>query len=308
MAKQKINYLDLARKKAKEKADSGKKPSNEKEFTPKDAGKYRIRLLPPLKADEGQLPYHTHSFHYLPNIGKEKKGEYVYSKKQYGTERDPIDKAVSEMYDTKEEALKSEAGKIKRKRNSYWNAIVYDADGNPTYKVLRDTTNEGKLTRILCQVMGIPFFRDVEDNWVGDEETQQDEDRPFVDLLDIEEGHDFFIVKKVTGKNPWDFNFESSYASQKSRPLTDEEKALLNERVDLETYIDYIEDIEVVKTKLEEYLSGDEAITEDDEEEEVKPATRPASKTATRPAPKKTSKTVIEDDIDIDDLSEQLDD
>ena len=70
------------------------------------------------------------------------------------------------MYDTKEEALKSEAGKIKRKRNSYWNAIVYDADGNPTYKVLRDTTNEGKLTRILCQVMGIPFFRDVEDNWV----------------------------------------------------------------------------------------------------------------------------------------------
>jgi len=84
---------------------------------------------------------------------------------------------------------------------------------------------------------------------------------------------------------------------------------LLNERVDLETYIDYIEDIEVVKTKLEEYLSGDEAVTEDDdEEEEVKPAARPASKTATRPAPKKTSKTVIEDDIDIDDLSEQLDD
>ena len=84
MAKAKMSYLELARQKAKEKASTAKTGKNDQEFTPGEAGKYRIRLLPPLKADEGQLPYHTHSFHFLPGTGKDKKGEYVYSKKYYG--------------------------------------------------------------------------------------------------------------------------------------------------------------------------------------------------------------------------------
>lgn len=305
MAKAKTNFLELARQKAKEKAAQAQsKTSNGNEFTPKEAGKYRIRLLPPIGAEDGKLPYHTHSFHYLENIGKDKKGEYVYSKKQYDTERDPIDKAVSEMYDTKEDSLKAIAGKIKRKRNYYWNCIVYDAEGNAEFKVLRDTTSEGKLTRILCQVMGLPFFRDVEDNWVGDEDTQGDEDRDYIDLLDTEEGHDFYVVKKVTGKNPWDFNFETSYASKKPRALSEEELELLEQRVDLENYIEYIEDVDVVKSKLEEYLNGDSA---GDDEDEVPVAPKKSVTPAKKPVAAK--KTVVdEDEISIDDLTDQLDD
>lgn len=305
MAKAKLSYLEMARQKAKEKASTAKTGKNDQEFTPGEAGKYRIRLLPPLKADEGQLPYHTHSFHFLPGAGKEKKGEYVYSKKYYGDERDPIDKTVSEMYDTQEENLKKEAGKIKRKRNYYWNALVYDADGNVEFKVLRDTTSEGKLTRILCQTMGIQFFRDVEDNWVGDEDTQGDEDRDYIDLLDTEEGHDFYVVKKITGKNPWDFNFESSYAAKSARALTKEEEGLLEKRVDLENYVEYIEDINVVQKKLEAYLNGSEEV-EDISDEDDKPAKKPASKTP----PKGNKKPAVvddEDDISIEDLSDEID-
>lgn len=306
MAKTKINYLEMARQKAKEKAATATKPKNEKEFTPKEAGKYRIRLLPPIGMEDGVLPYHSHSFHFLPNIGENKKGEYVYSKKQYGADRDPIDKVVSEMYDSGEENLKSDAGKIKRKRNFYWNCLVYDAEGNASFKVLRDTTNEGKLTRVLCEKMGITFFRDVEDNWVGEEaEGADDEDRDLVDLLDIEDGHDFYVVKKVTGKNNWDFNFESSYAAKSPRPLSDEEKEMLNERVDLTSYVTYIEDIKVVENKLQQYLNGGDAVDTVTDEDDVVPV----KKTVTKPAPKPASKKkpVVEEEIDLQDLTDQLD-
>jgi hypothetical protein len=235
----------------------------------------------------------------------------------YGSEKDPIDKAVAEMYDTKEEALKLEAGKIKRKRNFYWNCIVYDADGNPEYKVLRDTTNEGKLTRVLCKKMGIPFFRDVEDNWLGEDgaadvEGDEDEQPDYVDLLDTEEGHDFYIVKKVTGKNNWDFNFEDSYASKKARELTDAETELLEQRVDLTTYINYIEDIDEVSKKLAAYLNGDDAEVEDvedDEDETPAPKKAAAKAPAKKAAPAKAAKkSVVEDDVDIEDLAAELDD
>lgn len=313
MAKTKINYLEMARQKAKEKAATATKPKNEKEFTPKEAGKYRIRLLPPIGMEDGVLPYHSHSFHFLPNIGENKKGEYVYSKKQYGTEKDPIDKVVSEMYDSGEENLKSDAGKIKRKRNFYWNCLVYDEKGSAEFKVLRDTTNEGKLTRVLCEKMGITFFRDVEDNWVGEEAEKQetedgDEDAPeFIDLLDTEDGHDFYIVKKVTGKNNWDFNFEGSFAAKKPRALTDEELELMQQRVDLTNYVTYIDDIKVVENKLQQYLNGGEVVEADDEGE-VTPAPK---KAAVKPAPKKptSKKPVVEDeDVSIEDLTSQLDD
>lgn len=312
MAKTKINYLEMARQKAKEKAATATKPKNDKEFTPKDAGKYRIRLLPPIGMEDGVLPYHSHSFHFLPNIGENKKGEYVYSKKQYGADRDPIDKVVSEMYDSGEEQLKSDAGKIKRKRNFYWNCLVYDEKGNAEFKVLRDTTNEGKLTRVLCEKMGITFFRDVDDNWVGEEaekqETEDGEDAPeFVDLLDTETGHDFYVVKKVTGKNNWDFNFEGSFASKKPRALTDEELELMEQRVDLVNYVTYIDDISVVENKLQQYLNGGEAVESVEDDEDETPA--PVKKTVTKPTPKPASKKkpVVEEEIDLQDLTDQLD-
>jgi len=296
----KKNYVSKLREKMKEKAATAVTGGmNEFEWAP-DFGTYKIRVLPP--KDENDLFYHTHCYHFIPgdpNNINNSQGRYLWAKKFYNVNgkkvKCPICEAVAQWYSIgrkeNDDQLIRVAGALKLKRNYFMNVILLDEkDPEKRYKVLVDRTNEGKLTRLICAAMGVPFFRDIEDNWVDKESMNIDEDKDYFDLIDMEEGHDFKIVKKKTGSNPWDISYEDSFVIKKSSPLSEEDIELLDKRVDLKTYINYEEDFETVKNTLDKFMEG---IGDDDDDEEEKPK-------------KKTKKVVDEDeDDDIDEEEEE---
>ena len=277
-------------------------------------GTSKIRILPPI--GDGDLFYHTHTFHFIPESGQSaNKGKFLWTRKQFqtdakgGTKRCPICEAVDQWYtigrkDDDKELLQA-AGQLKLKRNFFFNIILYTDEG-PVFKIMRDSSNEGKLTRVICGIMGIPFWRDVEDNWVDKNSTNIDPERDYFDLVDVEGGHDLKIVKEKTGSNNWDVSYEKSFAVKTPRALDEEETVLLDSRVELKTYIAYETDFDKVKAVLDAFIGDDggaaaepeakpkaKAAVADEDEDEA-----PAPKKG-KPAPAK-SKTQADDDADID--------
>lgn len=296
MSTEKLSYADRMRQRLNKQADidSAKSGGNSLEMKIKDAGSYRVRILPPLNEDDHV--YATHSYHFVPEIGPSGKGMYVFSKKKYNVDgkelRCPIDQAVSEWYDTKDKALMSEAGRIKRKRQYYFQVINLDeTDPDKKFRILIDTTNEGKLARVICAAMGLPFYRDIEDGWVDKDTEDVDPDFKPVDLVDPTVGHDFKIVKSKTGKNPWDISFEKSFPLDE-RELDKEEEAVLEQRVDLKSYVNYIEDYSTVENYLKQFMGEESA-----DEAKAPTATPSEAPKAAKPAPVAAGTDVDDDDL-----------
>lgn len=302
-----MSQLDLLRQKllnkAKEAATSSRNPL---EFTP-DIGEVKIRILPPL--DPEDLFYYSHSYHYIPVDG----GKYIYSKKEYVVDgqrkKCPIDEAVSQWYTLakreEDKEISSIAGTVKRKRHYFMNILLVDEpDPEKKFRILVDRSNDGKLISRICKIMGVPFFRDIQDNWVDKNSLNIDEDADYYDLIDIEAGHDLKIKKTQVGSNSWDISYVDSVAVKKVRPLSDEEKELLEKRIDLKSYISYEENYANVVEILDNYISTipvrksnsvlANAADEDEDEESANTNTK-----VVPPKPvKQTKKQYSEDEID----------
>lgn len=321
------------RKKAQEAAS--KNTGNPNEWSPTEEGTWRVRVLPPVdltnnifnkegdqigtKGEEDEFFYMTHSYHFFEGMGPSGKGLFLWTPREFtitknGKEivvKDPIDEQVAEMYEiarkTDDEDLKKLAGKIKRKRQYFANILLYqkneDGEFSPVYKILRDSTNEGKLISQICKAMGLPFFRDVQEEWVVASSLEIDEDDDVYDLLSTdEEGHDFKIKRTKTGKENWDFDYTNSNVVKQGRALSADEIELLEERVDLRNYVQYCsyeEALEALEEFKKKYLEdNDEDEDEDEEEEARKKAKEIMNKNKKRP--------VVEDeDEDEDDDDEE---
>lgn len=268
-----MSYLDNIRDKYKEKGEEDANKGYNNEWVP-DYGEVLVRLLPPVSTntdgkivdDPTLLPYQTHTYHFLPFIGKNGKGEFIYSHKFYNVERDgkivrlkdPIDEAVADWYDesrrTKNDELSKLAGNIKRKTHYFANIIFpNEQDPEKKFTLLKDTSNKGRLVKKICITMGLPFYKDIEGKIVDNSTTDVE---IVYDLVDINEGRDFKIIKHSTGPQNYDFSYDNSSPKKDPRPLTDEEKELLNKRIDLRNYIQYEENYDVVKNKFEEFLAA----------------------------------------------------
>lgn len=300
--------------------ESKESKGNPLEWTP-PVGTTRIRILPP-KNEDDDFFYATHSFHYMPKdiskigTGEKVEGSYLWTRKFYEVDskgktlrkKDPIDEAVAEWYDlgrkNDDKEMFELAGTLKRKRNYFFNVIVITRDEETgedkfEYKVLVDRSNEGKLARFICRKMGVAFFRDIEDKWVDKDSDVFDENDEFFDLIDMDNGHDIKIIKTQVGKKNWDVSYDTSVVVRKPRPLTDEERELAEQAVDLQTYIAYEEDYNVVKKALEK-LIGDEDESDDEDSGEA-----PVKETGKKPASRKVQNDE-EDDEDGGDEDEEI--
>jgi hypothetical protein len=227
---------------------------NENEFYPEENKPVKIRILPRFKEDGTfEYPYVTHSYHYLEKGFDGEKDiklfvpRKVFSKEVNAYINDPIDDRVSEMYKSGTDAIKTFAGKIKRKRSFYFNALVYNEEGKPELKVLIDNSSDGKLATRICSIMGIPFCKDTQDRWFPDKKWEYDPDATYFDLVDIEEGFDLKIIKKKNGINPWDISYDQTFpvSNKGPRPLSAEDKKVMyingqNIGHDLNTYVKYV--------------------------------------------------------------------
>jgi len=323
----KESYADKLRRSMRSKAEAAASGGgNGLEFNP-EIGTTRIRILPPvgkdfpknvMSVDEEANFYHSHKFHFIPesieDIGTSK-GKFLWVgrslvDKNGREQKNPIAEAVAQFYAVgrkeKDENLLKLGGALKLKRNYHMNIIKYNDDGSFEYRTLTDKTNEGKLIKVICAAMGLPFFRYIDDNWVDKNSNEYDADQEYYDLLDLEDGYDFKIVKEKTGVNPWDISFEKSFVMKKaSRALTDEELEMMASRVDLKTTVAYETSFEKVQGILDG-LMGDESSEEEVEVEE----TTPVKKTSAKPVPPKAMpKTPItaSDDESIDDMLDKLD-
>ena len=269
----------------------------------------------------------THAYHFFENVGSEGKGKLLYTPKNFELDgkivKDPVDEVVAQLYDTgrkeNDDSMKAIGSKIKRKRHFFMNIILCTEDG-PVFKVLKDTSNEGKLIKEICKHAGFPFFRDVQDEWVVAETLEVDEDQVIVDLISVDEGHDFKIKRVKTGNENWDFAYDTSIPVQKQRPLTEEEiEEFLSQRVDLRDYVQY-EDYDTVKTTLDNYFDEvvdvdtdvDEDDDDDDDEEEVEvtPKKKKSSKKkkAAPPVDDDDDDEEEDEDFDLDELDDDEDD
>jgi hypothetical protein len=292
MAKQAMTYEERLKKQRERAQKAVKKTGGDpREFVPGD-GTTKIRILPAInftqdtynnqgelvgkKGEVDEFFYMTHAYHFFESQSEGSKGKLLWTPKHFEVNgkqvKDPADVAVAKMYDEarkiKDDKLKNLAGQIKRKRQYFMNILVYtkeDGEEKVEYKILKDSSNEGKLIRQICMHCGFPFYRDVQDEWVDEESLKVDEDRQLFDLTDVENGHDFKIIKERTGKENWDFTYEKSIVVAKPRPLTEEEEELLAERVDLRNFIEYCT-YDEIKSALEDFLDG--SVGDDDEEDE----------------------------------------
>ena len=252
------DYLEKLRQQAMAALDNGpRKYTSENEWVPTDIPT-RVRFLP-LPEKEGKLnfPYMTHTYHYLQGGRDDGKDIKLFVPKKLNKDgsmvEDPIDAFVRKLYDTKIDSEIKIAASLKRKRGFYFNAIVYEDGVAPQLKVIIDTSGEGKLARRICSVMGIPFCKDIDDKWFPDKDFQYDPDKPYFNLVDPTSGFDFKIKKSITGKNPWDFNYNESFpvSNKGPRPLSDVEMNMMKGASDLYNYVSYETDYH----KVEEYLN-----------------------------------------------------
>jgi len=304
------SFAERARARQIEKGNASvaKTGADAREWSPAD-GKYRIRLLPPLpiqadilgadgtvvqkKGTEDDFFYMTHGYHFFEGLGKGGKGLLLWTPRRFLVDgvlvNDPIDDVVAKMYEVarreNDEALKTTAGKIKRKRQIFANCILYDDVAlTSDFKILKDNTNEGKLFAEICKNMGFPFFRDVQDEWVVKESLEVDPDRDTYDLVDAGvEGHDFKIVRTKTGANAWDIDYSSSLVTKKARALTEEEvEAFMGARVDLRAHVEYCT-YQQAKDAITEYCANVGWSDEDTSIASITPKTS-AQRAAAKPA------------------------
>ena len=252
------SYLEQLRQVALKEMTETKTTSNsnknENEFYPEENKPVKIRILPRFKEDGTfEYPYVTHSYHYLEKGFDGEKDiklfvpRKVFSKEVNAHINDPIDDRVAEMYKTGTDAIKTFAGKIKRKRSFYFNALVYTDEGKPELKVLIDNSSDGKLASRICSIMGIPFCKDTQDRWFPDKKWEYDPDATYFDLVDIEEGFDLKIIKKKNGINPWDISYDQTFpvANKGARALSAEDKKVMyinGQHIghDLNAYVKYV--------------------------------------------------------------------
>ena len=313
------NLQDLRsrlKKKAADAIENGAR--NPLDFVPK-IGKTMFRFFPALNDED--LFYQTHAYHYFPNNG----GKFIYVPRRFdvdGIEKeDPVDVAVRQWYIMAEKngdkEIKAAASTLKRKRHYFFHGLLVDEeDAGKRYRVLQDRSNDGKLARIICVTMGLPFFKDVNDNWVDKSSLEIDEDKDYFDLISITEGHDFKIVMAKDGENSWDITYADSFAQKKARALDDEEKELFEKRGDLKTYIKYETNYYVVEQALNDFIdslgkNADEAEASDEvvkEEPKLNNDQKGEMKEIIKKQSKKTAAQTKEEAEDIDGMLSELDD
>jgi len=268
------NLQDLRRKlkkKAEDAIENGFR--NPLDFVPK-VGSTNVRFLPAI--NEEDLFYHTHAYHYFPNNG----GRFIYTPRRFNVDgiekEDPVDVAVRQWYILAEKQgdadIKKYASALKRKRHYFFNIILLDEeDETRKYRVLVDRSNDGKLARIICTTMGIPFFKDITDQWVDQSSLAIDEDKDYFDLIDMQEGHDFKIKMVKDGENQWDITYADSFAIKKARALSADEQKLADGRVDLKTHINYETNYLVLEQALNDFIESiGKNVAGTDEEVEAK--------------------------------------
>ena len=256
------SYLEKLRASAIKTLEENPKYSSDIEWAPTEVPT-KVRFLP-LPEVEGKLnfPYVTHSYHYLQGANENGKDIKLYVPKKVirdGREvEDPIDSFVRKLYDTKIESEKKIASSLKRKRAFYFNALVYEDGVTPQLKVIIDTSGEGKLARRICSVMGIPFCKDIDDKWFPDKDFVYDPDKPYFDLVSMTEGFDFKIKKSITGKDPWNFDYNESFpiTNKGFRILTDAELTLASKASDLHSYVNYTSDFNEVEAYLNRAIAN----------------------------------------------------
>jgi hypothetical protein len=298
------SYLEKLRASAIKTLEEKPKYSSDIEWSPTETPT-KVRFLP-LPEVEGKLnfPYVTHTYHYLQGANDNGKDLKLFVPKKVlkdGREiEDPIDAFVRKLYDTKIESEKKIASSLKRKRAFYFNALVYEDGVTPSLKVIVDTSGEGKLARRICSVMGIPFCKDIDDKWFPDKDFQYDPDKPYFDLISTSEGFDFKIKKSITGKDPWNFDYNESFpiTNKGFRALNDVELSLANKAENLHEYVKYVSDYYEVENYLNRAIAnlGGQPV-------EIAKETKVASPRVASP---KVSSPVIEEELDEDDLRAQL--
>lgn len=269
------NFLDGIRNALNTELENRKSDSNntsDLEFVPEIGKTYKIRIIPGNykfgKDKNLSLFYWMDSFHYMEGIEQGGKGPYVYSKPDYVVDGKsvmcPIDKTVKDMYDSKEKDLMAIAQRIKRKRHYKFNVILYEVDGDPVtpqYKILKDTSAQGKLAKLICDKLQIPFVADAIQTKPWIDKFEETKGKKAYDLLSQEGGHDF-VIKRIKGrkieipgqKEPiYEVDYSPSFPYEEPRDLTDEDLKIAEEARDLATLTTYIEDFDAVAAILEEY-------------------------------------------------------
>jgi hypothetical protein len=281
--------------------------SRENEWLPTDKPT-KIRLLPlqPLKDGTPTYPYRTHSFHWLEKGRDDGKDIKLWVPKKVNKDgvlvNDPIDDFVKKLYDTKLESEKKIAGKFKRKRNFFFNAIIYEEGKDPQLKVLIDSSADGKLARKICTIMGIPFCKDIEDKWFPDKNWKFDPDQTYYDLIDIKAGFDLKIKKTSIGSDPWAFNYDESFVITKGpRALSAEEKVLFDSSPNLDNFVNVETDYYKVMEYFNRSLASIGVI--DSPKKETKSEVK-----SYKSIPEVKTSAAVDDDLDEDDLRAALSD
>lgn len=322
MAKDYLAGIREALNKELENRKSDSNNTSDLEFVPEIGKTYKVRIIPTFytfgKDDSLSIPYWMDSFHYIEGVEQGGKGPYVYSKPDYvvdgKTVMCPIDKVVKDMYDSKEKDLEKMAAAIKRKRHYKFGVIVYEIDGEPVtpiYRIMKDTSAQGKLAKLICRLIGIPFVADAIQTkpWIEKFEPLPKGKKTY-DLLSEENGHDL-VVKRTKGRefripgNPqalYEVDYSESFPYEEERALTKEDFAIIKEAKDLKTLQSYIETFEEVEAVLKEY-QGNLSSKPKEKSEGNAPSPRPA---APRTPPKQPTVASDNDDISEDDIVAQL--
>lgn len=278
------NFLDGIRNALNTELDNRKQNSDntsDLEFVPEIGKTYKVRIIPVLysfgKDGSLQIPYWMDSFHYMEGVEQGGKGPYVYSKPDYvvgdKTVMCPIDKTVKDMYDSKEKDLTAIAQKIKRKRHYKFNVILYEVDDEPVtpqYKILKDTSSQGKLAKLICDKMGVPFVADAIQTkpWIA--KFEEVKGKKAYDLLSEEGGHDF-VIKRTRGrkieipgqKEPiYEVEYGESFVYEEPRDWDDKDRKVAEEVKNLQElthYIEKFEDVEAILAEFTEKLRANKA-------------------------------------------------
>lgn len=299
-----MGIAEKLRAKQHEAAEQTSTKQNPLEWTPKE-GSHRIRLLPPRdfkskdprSVDEDFVTFYTtHAYHFVSDsyedlVNGTNKGRYVWTRREYVVDgikkKDPIDDLVGEMYDAyrknKDNQLRNMAGSLKRKRHFFCPILLLDEpDPEKRFRILVDKTSKGKIFSWLCREMGFPFYKDTQDIWVDEDSKKWSPDKEYKDLLDLNEGHDVELVYTKTGSQPWDFNYDNSFVVKKPRPLTEEELTLIEQRPNLNDWVEYEEDYDALKKMADKLLGDDEDYDDDEEVEASKPSKVSGQSTASK--------------------------
>lgn len=228
---------------------------------------YIVRILPPQRMKEMRCFYATPSYNFIND-------EPLFSLKKFGDKFNPIDSYVRKTYKSAEErgdeTLKKKMMAIKRKRNYYFEILLLGVNDElfeePMYKIFIDTSNRGLLAKKLCAIMGVPFFKDVDDRWVDENSKKIDTDKEYVNLIDVKAGCDVKITKTKWGEKNWEIDYDVTPLTKKGpRALTKKEVEIIKaNRVDLFSVEEYVTDIKVVEATLKAWLEGQ--LKKDEEE------------------------------------------